>query len=89
VLRRASEYVRHGTCTGILSWNVVTGRIPAPTLGLRRIEVDFLGNVQGKVAMDPGVRQWYFVLNSLNIHRSGALVGWVAAEADLVMPPGE
>jgi hypothetical protein len=47
VERREFEYIRHGTCTGILSRDVVTGQILAPTLGLRRTEADFLGHVQG------------------------------------------
>jgi len=83
VERREFEYIRHGTCTGILSRDVVTGQILAPTLGLRRTEADFLGHVQGVVATDPQVRQWHFVLDNLNIHQSEALVRWVTAESDL------
>jgi len=89
VERREFEYIRHGTCTGILSRDVVTGQILAPTLGLRRTEADFLGHVQGVVATDPQVRQWHFVLDNLNIHQSEALVRWVTAESDLDMDLGE
>ena len=83
VERREFEYIRHGTCTGILSRDVVTGQIIAPSLGPTRTEADFLAHVQGVVATDPQARQWHFVLDNLNIHQSEALVRWVAAASDL------
>lgn len=89
VERREFKYILHGTCTGILSRDVVTGQILAPTLGLPHTEADFLGHVQGVVATDPQVRQGHFVLDNLNIHQSEALVRWVAAESDLDMHLGE
>jgi transposase len=89
VERREFEYVRHGTCTGILSRDVVTGQVLAPTLGPTRTEVDFLAHVQGVVATDPAARQWHFVTDNLNIHQSAALVRWVAAESDLAIDLGE
>ncbi len=83
VERREFEYIRHGTCAAILSRDVVTGQIIAPTLGPTRTEADFLAHVQGVVATDPQARQWHFVLDTLNIHQSESLVRWVAAESDL------
>ncbi len=83
VERREFEYVRHGTCTGILSRDVVSGQVLAPTLGPTRTEADFLAHVQGVVATDPTARQWHFVVDNLNIHQSEALVRWVAVESDL------
>ena len=38
VERREFEYIRHGTCSCILSRDVVTGQVLAPTLGPRRTE---------------------------------------------------
>ena len=89
VERREFAYIRHGTCTGILSRDVVTGQIIAPTLGPTRTEADFLAHIQGVVATDPAARQWHFVMDNLNIHQSESLVRWVAAESDLDIELGE
>jgi putative transposase len=89
VERREFEYIRHGTCTGILSRDVVTGQIIAPPLGPTRTEADFLAHMQGVVATDPQARQWHFVMDNLNIHQSESLVRWVAEESDLDIDLGE
>lgn len=89
VERREFEYIRHGTCTGILSRDVVTGQIIAPTLGPTRTEADFLAHIQGVVATDPAARQWHFVMDNLNIHQSESLVRWVAEESDVTVALGE
>jgi len=89
VERREFEYIRHGTCTGILSRDVVSGQIIAPTLGPTRKEADFLAHLQGVVASDPAARQWHVVMDNLNIHQSESLVRWVAAESDLEIDLGE
>jgi transposase len=89
VERREFEYVRHGTCTGILSRDVVTGQIIAPTLGPTRTEADFVAHLHGVVATDPTARQWHVVLDNLNIHQSESLVRWVAEESDLELDLGE
>jgi transposase len=83
VERREFEYIRHGTSTFIVSRDVVSGRIIAPSCGERRTETDFLAHLQGVVATDPRAERWHFVVDNLNIHRSEALVRWVAAESDL------
>lgn len=88
VERREFEYVRHGTCTGILSRDVVSGQVLAPALGPTRTEADFLAHVQGVVATDRTARQWHFVVDNLNIHQSESLVRWVAAESDLAIDLG-
>ena len=82
VERREFEYRRHGTCSFILSRDVVSGAVLAPTAGPTRTEADFLAHVQGVVATDPAAR-WHFVVDNLDIHRSASLVRWVAAESDL------
>ncbi len=89
VERREFEYIRHGTCTAILSRDVVTGQVLAPTLGPTRTEVDFLTHVQGVVATDAAAGQWHFVVDNLNTHQSESLVRWVAAESDLEIEVGE
>ncbi len=83
VERREFEYVRHGTCSFIVSRDVVTGQIVAPHAGATRTEADFLAHVQAVVATDPTVRRWHFVVDNLNIHRSASLVQWVATESDV------
>ncbi len=89
VERREFEYIRHGTCTAILSRDVVTGQVIAPTLGPTRTEADFLAHLQGVVATDPQARQWHVVVDNLNTHQSEALVRWVAEESDLDIELGE
>lgn len=79
VERREFEYRRHGTVTCIVSRNVATGQVVAPSLGPTRTEADFLAHIQGVVASDPTVTQWHFVVDNLNIHRSESLVRYVAA----------
>ena len=69
--------MRHGTCSFILSRDVVTGQVVAPTAGPTRTEADFLAHVQGVVATDPTARRWHFVVDNLDIHRSAAwCAGW-------------
>jgi len=76
--RREFEYIRHGTRTFILSRDVVTGEVIAPSCGPRRTEADFLAHVQAVVATDPKASRWHFVCDNLNIHQSEALVRWAA-----------
>ena len=83
VERREFEYVRHGTCSFILSRDVVSGTVLAPAGGPTRTEADFLAHVQGVVATDPAAPRWHFVADNLDIHRSASLVRWVAAESGL------
>jgi transposase len=83
IQRREFEYTRHGTCTFIVSRDVVSGRIIAPSCGERRTEADFLAHVRGVVATDPRAGRWHFVVDNLNIHRSESLVRWVASESGL------
>lgn len=78
VERREFEYVRHGTRSFILSRNVVTGKLLAPTCGPTRTEADFLAHVQAVVATHPQATRWHIVCDQLNTHQSASLVRWVA-----------
>lgn len=89
VERQEFEYIRHGTSSFILSRDVVSGQILAPSCGPTRTEADFLAHIQGVVASDPTARRWRFVVDNLNIHQSESLVRWVAAESDLDSDLGE
>ncbi len=89
VTRREFEYIRHGTCTFILSRDVVTGQLLAPSAGPTRTEADFLAHMQGVVASDPQATRWHFVVDNLDTHRSESLVRWVAAVSQLEIELGE
>jgi transposase len=78
VERREFEYIRHGTRAFIVSRDVVSGRVVAPSAGPTRTEEDFLAHVQAVVATDLKATRWHFVCDNLNIHQSEALVRWVA-----------
>jgi hypothetical protein len=88
VERREFEYIRHGTCALIVSRDVVSGQIIAPSAGPTRTEADFLAHVQGVVESDPSATRWHFVADNLDIHRSASLVCWVAAESGLDLDLG-
>jgi hypothetical protein len=51
--RREFEYVRHATRSFILSRDVVSGKLVAPSCGPTRTEADFLAHVQAVVATHP------------------------------------
>ena len=93
VERREFEYMRHGTRSLILSRDVVTGKILAPSCGPTRTEADFLAHLQAVIATDPEASRWHVVCDNLNTHQSESLVRWVAQlsgiEADLGSQRGE
>lgn len=89
VERREFEYIRHGTCTFILSRDVVSGKMIAPSAGPTRTEADFLMHIQGVVASDPSIRRWHFVVDNLDTHRSESLVRYVAALSEVQSDLGE
>ena len=79
---REFEYQRHGTLTFIGNFEVVSGRLIAPTVGPTRNEEDFVTHVAQTVATDPAAA-WVFVVDNLNIHASAGLVNYVAQTCDL------
>jgi transposase len=89
VQRREFEYIRHGTRSFILSRDVASGQLLAPSCGPTRTEADFLAHLQGVVASDPSATRWHVVLDNLDTHRSESLVRWVADESDLSVELGE
>lgn len=80
VERREFEYRRHGTCSFILSRDVVTGQLVAPYYGPTRTEADFLTHVQQTVATAPEAPRWHFVVDNLDTHCSASLVRFVAED---------
>jgi putative transposase len=78
VLRREFEYIRHGTLSWFINFDVVTGQIIEPSWGPTRTEEDALAHFQRLIASDPTATQWHIILDNLNIHQSASLVCWVA-----------
>ena len=89
VERREFEYIRHGTGTFIISRDVVSGHIVAPSCGTTRTAAAFLAHVPGVVATEPTAARWHFVVDNLDIHRSASLVRYVAALSGLEGDLGE
>jgi len=78
VERREFEYVRHGTRSFMINFDVVSGRVITPSCGPTRTEADFLAHVQRTIASDPSATRWHFVMDNLNTHCSESLVRYVA-----------
>ena len=78
VLRQEFEYIRHGTLSWFLNFDVVTGEVIEPSWGPTRTEEDALAHIQRLLASDPKATKWHLMLDNLNIHQSEALVRWVA-----------
>src|SRR6266699_2412340 len=78
VLRREFEYIRHGTLSWFINFDVAAGRVIEPSWGPTRTEEDALAHVQRLVESDPHATKWHVVLDNLNIHQSEALVRWIA-----------
>lgn len=83
VERREYEYIRHGTLSFIINFEVATGRVGLVSAGSTRTEQDYLDHIQRTVEAEPGVRKWHFVVDNLNIHQSESLVRYVAAQSDI------
>jgi len=78
VLRREFEYIRHGTLSWFINFDVVTGHILFPSWGPTRTEEDALAHFQRLIASDPTATKWHIILDNLNIHQSESLVRWIA-----------
>ena len=78
VLRREFEYIRHGTLSWFINFDVVTGYVIEPSCGPTRTEEDALAHLQRLIASDPKATKWHIILDNLNIHQSESLVCWVA-----------
>ena len=88
VERREFEYIRHGTGSFIVNFEVATGRVPTVSMGYTRTEHDFAQHVRQTVESSPTVAKWHFVVDNLNIHQSEALVRYVADVSGLTLDLG-
>lgn len=71
------EYIRHGTTGMIASFAIATGEIVAPMIRKNRKEEDFAEHIADVVATAPQAKH-IFILDNLNIHKSEALVRYIA-----------
>lgn len=71
--RREFEYIRHGTLSLIVNFEVATGQVVMPSLGPTRTEADFVAHIDRTIATDPEA-VWVFVTDQLNTHQSESLV---------------
>ena len=78
VERREFEYIRHGTLSFMINFDVVSGEVVCPSCGPTRTEADFLAHIRQTVESDPTATQWHFVVDNLNTHCSESLVHYVA-----------
>lgn len=76
------EYVRHGTLCLIANFDVATGRVESPTIGLTRSEQDFADHITRTIDTDPDA-PWIFVADNLNTHNSESLVRLIAERCGL------
>lgn len=83
VERREYEYIRHGTVSFIVNFEVATGDIGTVSVGPTRTEQDYTQHIRRTVEADPKVKKWHFIVDNLNIHQSESLVRYVAAESDI------
>jgi hypothetical protein len=83
VERREYEYIRHGTLSFMVNFEVATGDIGTVSAGPTRTEADYVQHIQRTVEADPTVNKWHFIVDNLNIHQSESLVRYVAAESDI------
>ena len=88
VERREFEYIRWGTLSFIVNFQVAPGQVATVSCGKTRTEEDFLKHLQRTVADSPTVVKWHFVVDNLNIHQSESLVRYVADESDLTLDLG-
>ena len=78
VERREFEYLRHGTLSFMINFDVADGQVVTPSCGPTRTEADFLTHITQTVASDPTATRWHFVSDNLNTHKSESLVRYVA-----------
>jgi DDE superfamily endonuclease len=71
--RREFEYIRHGTLSLIVNFEIATGQVVLASVGPTRTEVDFHAHIDRTIASDPDA-VWVFVTDQLNTHQSESLV---------------
>jgi hypothetical protein len=83
VERREHEYIRHGTLSFIVNFEVATGQVGMVSAGPTRTEADYVAHIRRTVEAKREVTKWHFIVDNLNTHQSESLVRYVAAESDI------
>ena len=60
VERREFEYIRHGTLSFMINFDVVSGKVVCPSVGPTRTEVDFAAHVRQTVRTFKPTRSFVF-----------------------------
>ena len=60
------EYIRHGTRSFIINFDVAAGQVVTPSNGPTRTEEDFVNHVKRTVEAVPLATKWHFVVVNLN-----------------------
>src|SRR5260370_7007649 len=79
VLRREFEYIRHGTLSWFINFDVVTGHVIEPSCGPTRTEEDALAHLQPLLPSDPTAPKRHLILDNLTIHPSDSLLSCLPA----------
>ncbi len=88
-LRREYEYVRHGTLSFMINFDVASGQVVAPSAGPTRTEGDCVAHLTQTIASDPAATRWHLVADHLNTHVSEGVVRFVAAQSGVETDLGE
>lgn len=89
VERREYEYIRHGTLSFFINFDVATGTVGIPSCGPTRTEDDCADHLAKTIADDPTVSKWHVVIDNLNTHQSQAVVRLVAQHSGIHDDLGE
>ena len=89
VERREYEYIRHGTLSFFITFDVATGQVVTPSAGPTRTEDDLAAHLAQTIADDPQATKWHVVIDNLNTHQSAAVVRLVAKESGIQDDLGE
>ena len=83
VERREFEYIRHGTLSFIVNFEVASGKVTNISYGDTRNEEDFAEHIKSTVERYPFIDKWHLIADNLNIQKSESLVRYVAKESEL------
>jgi hypothetical protein len=88
VERPEYAYLRHGTQCLSANFDVATGEVVTPTIGPSRTEEDCAAPMAHTIAPDPEA-PWLFIVEQRNMHKSEALVRFVARACGIGEDLGE
>ena len=78
MLCREFEYIRHGTLSWFINFDVATDQVIEPSWGPTRGEQDGLAHLKRLVESASEVKRWHLMMDNLDTHCSESLVRWAA-----------